>query len=165
MGAAISREVESSVVAVPLTRHHVIDVLRKAGLPEMADDALRELAMHPSGRTGVRFVLANPSDPSRLDEFSDWYDSYSAAITVPGYLASDAHFENPGASGQNNSPRYATIYDKDPPSPPDGSRYSRPTTPTPLHAYPHLPRPDAARILARALVSAYTRAAAPRTRQ
>ena len=43
MGAAISREVESSVVAVPLTRHHVIDVLRKAGLPEMADDALREL--------------------------------------------------------------------------------------------------------------------------
>src|SRR2546429_449594 len=43
MDAAISREVESSVVAVPLTRHHVIDVLRKAGLPEMADDALREL--------------------------------------------------------------------------------------------------------------------------
>jgi hypothetical protein len=41
--------------------------------------------MHPSSRTGVRFVLANPSDPSRLDEFSNWYDTYSAAITVPGY--------------------------------------------------------------------------------
>jgi len=40
--------------------------------------------MHPSGRTGVRFVLANPSDPSRLDDFKDWYDTYSAAITVPG---------------------------------------------------------------------------------
>jgi len=67
--------------------------------------------MHPSNRTGVRFVLTNPSDPSRLDEFTDWYDTYSAAITVPGYLANDVHFENPGASGEPNSPRYATIYD------------------------------------------------------
>jgi hypothetical protein len=67
--------------------------------------------MHPSRRTGVRFVLANPSDPSRLDEFTDWYDTYSAAITVPGYLANDVHFENPGASGEKDSPRYATIYD------------------------------------------------------
>jgi hypothetical protein len=68
-------------------------------------------AMHPDSRTGVRFVLANPSDPSRLNEFSDWYDTYSAAITVPGYLANDVHFENPNASGEGNSPRYATIYD------------------------------------------------------
>jgi hypothetical protein len=67
--------------------------------------------MHPSSRTGVRFVLANPSDPSHLNEFSDWYDTYSAAITVPGYLANDVHFENPDASGENSSPRYATIYD------------------------------------------------------
>jgi hypothetical protein len=74
--------------------------------------------MHPSSRTGVRFVLANPSDLSRLDDFNDWYDTYSAAITVPGYLASDARFENPDASGENDSPRYATIY------------------PDPLHAYP-----------------------------
>ena len=43
MGAAISRQIESSVVAVQLTRQHVIDVLRKAGLPEMADDALHDL--------------------------------------------------------------------------------------------------------------------------
>jgi hypothetical protein len=67
--------------------------------------------MHPSGRTGVRLVLTNPSDPSRLDDFNDWYDTYSAAITVPGYLASDARFENPDASDENSSPRYATIYD------------------------------------------------------
>jgi hypothetical protein len=67
--------------------------------------------MHPSGRTGVRFVLANPSDPSRLNEFNDWYDTYSAALTVPGYLANDIHFENPDAGGEGNSPRYATIYD------------------------------------------------------
>jgi hypothetical protein len=59
----------------------------------------------------VRFVLANPSDPSRLNDFTEWYDTYSAAITVAGYLANDIHFENPGASGQPNSPRYATIYD------------------------------------------------------
>jgi hypothetical protein len=68
-------------------------------------------AMHPRSRTGVRFVLTNPSDPSRLDEFSDWYDTYSAALTVPGYLANDVHFENPDASGEKTSPRYATIYD------------------------------------------------------
>lgn len=67
--------------------------------------------MHPSSRTGVRFVLTNPSDPGRLNEFSDWYDTYSAAITVPGYLANDVHFENSDASGGRNSPRYATIYD------------------------------------------------------
>jgi hypothetical protein len=67
--------------------------------------------MYPSNRTGVRFVLTNPSDPSRLNEFSDWYDTYSAAIAVPGYLSNDVHFENPDASGERNSPRYATIYD------------------------------------------------------
>jgi hypothetical protein len=70
-----------------------------------------DTAVHPGSRTGVRFVLVNPSDPSRLSEFSDWYDTYSAAITVPGYLANDVHFDNPGASGEGSSPRYATIYD------------------------------------------------------
>jgi hypothetical protein len=67
--------------------------------------------MHPGNRTGVRFVLTNPADPSRLDEFADWYDTYSAALTVPGYLVNDVHFENPDATGGKNSPRYATVYD------------------------------------------------------
>ena len=31
------------MVAVELTRQHVVDILRKAGLPELADAALREL--------------------------------------------------------------------------------------------------------------------------
>jgi hypothetical protein len=31
------------VVAVQLTRQHVIDVFRKAGLPDMAEQALRDL--------------------------------------------------------------------------------------------------------------------------
>jgi hypothetical protein len=66
----------------------------------------------------VRFVLANPSDLSRLNEFTDWYDTYSAAITVPGYLANDVHLENPDASGERNSPRYATTYDIVAPVPP-----------------------------------------------
>jgi hypothetical protein len=43
MGPAISHEVESSVVTVELTRQQVVDVLRKAGLQAMADEALREL--------------------------------------------------------------------------------------------------------------------------
>jgi hypothetical protein len=32
------------MVAVLLTRRNVVEVLRKAGLPEMADEALRDLA-------------------------------------------------------------------------------------------------------------------------
>jgi hypothetical protein len=35
--------VQTEVVAVQLTRQHVVDVLRRAGLPEMADEAAREL--------------------------------------------------------------------------------------------------------------------------
>ena len=31
------------MIAVQLTRQHVVDVLRKAGLPQMADEALRDL--------------------------------------------------------------------------------------------------------------------------
>ncbi len=31
------------MVAVQLTRQHVVGMLRRAGLPEMADDALRDL--------------------------------------------------------------------------------------------------------------------------
>jgi hypothetical protein len=40
---AISHSSEGLVVAVQLTRQHVVDMLRKAGLPEVADDAQREL--------------------------------------------------------------------------------------------------------------------------
>jgi hypothetical protein len=67
--------------------------------------------MHETTRTGVRFVLTNPSDPSRLDDFSDWYSTYAAALTVPGYLADAFRFENPDASAGQNHARYATIYD------------------------------------------------------
>ena len=47
MGTAISHSRfaadESPVVAVQLTRQHVVNVFRTAGLPEVADDAQREL--------------------------------------------------------------------------------------------------------------------------
>jgi hypothetical protein len=35
--------VQTGVVAVQLTRQHVVDVLRTAGLPEMAEEAMRDL--------------------------------------------------------------------------------------------------------------------------
>src|SRR5260370_40542371 len=73
--------------------------------------------MHETRRTGVRFVLTNPADPGRLDDFSDWYDTYAAALTVPGYLADAFRFENPDASPGPASPRYATIYDIAPSDP------------------------------------------------
>jgi hypothetical protein len=43
MGTAIPHSSESPVVAVLLTRQHVVDTFRAAGLPEVADDAQREL--------------------------------------------------------------------------------------------------------------------------
>jgi len=43
MNTAIRHSSESPVVAVQLTRQHVVDVLRTAGLSEMADDAQRDL--------------------------------------------------------------------------------------------------------------------------
>jgi hypothetical protein len=47
--------------------------------------------MHPSSRTGVRFVLANPSDPSRLDEFSTHlFSDPRARLVSPALRASYA---------------------------------------------------------------------------
>ena len=43
MGTAISHSSESSVVAVQLTRQHVVNMLRTAGLSDMADAAQRDL--------------------------------------------------------------------------------------------------------------------------
>ena len=40
---AISQTSESPVVAVQLTRQHVVDVLRRAGLSDIADAAQRDL--------------------------------------------------------------------------------------------------------------------------
>ena len=43
MGPAISHSSESPVVAVQLTMQHVVNMLRNAGLSEMADAAQRDL--------------------------------------------------------------------------------------------------------------------------
>jgi hypothetical protein len=71
----------------------------------------RELRTHPRGRTGVRFVLTNATDPGRADEYSAWYDDYEKAIIRPGLLANAFRFENPNAGGTPTDPRYAAIYD------------------------------------------------------
>jgi hypothetical protein len=71
----------------------------------------RELRTHPRGRTGVRFVLTNATEPGRADEYSAWYDDYEQAIIGPGLLANAYRFENPNAAGTPADPRYAAIYD------------------------------------------------------
>ena len=43
MDTAISHSSESSVIAVQLTRQHVVNMLRTAGLSDMADAAQRDL--------------------------------------------------------------------------------------------------------------------------
>jgi hypothetical protein len=66
---------------------------------------------HPPERTGVRFVLTNATDPSRGDDYSEWYDDYEKAIIRPGLIANAFRFENPNAAGTPIDPRYAAIYD------------------------------------------------------
>jgi hypothetical protein len=67
--------------------------------------------MYGTQRTGVRVVLTNVSKPSRIDDYSAWYDSYGAGLLKPGYLANDYRFENPNAIGDDSDPRFAAIYD------------------------------------------------------
>jgi hypothetical protein len=67
--------------------------------------------MYATPRTGVRFVLTNPADPRRLDDFNDWYDAYGEALVRIGHLANDFRFENPDAAGNDQDPRFATVYD------------------------------------------------------
>jgi hypothetical protein len=67
--------------------------------------------MYETQRTGVRLVLTNPADPTRVDEFGAWYDAYGAALTRPGFLVNDFRFENPSAAANERDPRYAAIYD------------------------------------------------------
>jgi hypothetical protein len=59
MNTAVSHSNESPVVAMQLTRQHVVDTLRTAGLPEMADDALRDLP-----------------DPVDSDQVAEWAVGY-----------------------------------------------------------------------------------------
>jgi hypothetical protein len=66
---------------------------------------------HPRERTGVRFVLTNPADPSRAHDYSAWYDDYESAIIRPGLIANAFRFENPNCAGTETDPRYAAVYD------------------------------------------------------
>jgi hypothetical protein len=67
--------------------------------------------MDGTQRTGVLFVLTNPADPSRVDDFNDWYVAYGEAMERIGYLAQPVRFENPDAAGNERDPRFAAVYD------------------------------------------------------
>ena len=67
--------------------------------------------MHATQRTGIRFVLSNPTDPARRQDFDDWYDLYAANILFPGLLVNCYRFHNPDAAGTDDDPAFAAIYD------------------------------------------------------
>ena len=52
---------------------------------------------HPRERTGVRFVLRNMTDPSRVEDYGAWYDDYENAIIHPGLIANAFRFEKPAS--------------------------------------------------------------------
>jgi len=62
-------------------------------------------------RTGVRLVLSNNTDPSRPNDFHEWYDLYASHILFPGLLVNCFRFENTSAAGTDDDPRYAAVYD------------------------------------------------------
>ena len=68
--------VQTEVVAVQLTRQHVVDVLRTAGLPEMADEAVRDL---PTRLTASRWRRG----PCRtVSTWVSWSAGWAAARDV-----------------------------------------------------------------------------------
>jgi hypothetical protein len=77
----------------------------------------RKSAMYGTQRTGVRLVLTNTTDPTRVDEYSTWYDEYGDALLRIGRLVNDFRFENTSASGDEADPRFAAVYDIATPDP------------------------------------------------
>jgi hypothetical protein len=73
--------------------------------------------MYGTQRTGVRLVLTNTTDPTRVDEYSAWYDKYGDALLRIGRLVNDFRFENTSATGDQADPRFAAVYDIATPDP------------------------------------------------
>jgi hypothetical protein len=67
--------------------------------------------MYDTQRTGVRLVLTNVSDPTRVNDYSDWYESYGVGLIHTGFLANDFRFENPSAAADEADPRFVALYD------------------------------------------------------
>jgi len=88
MAAATSHEVESSVIAVQLTRQYVIDVLRTAGLPEMADEALHEL---PDPELVSMWAIFQDNVGVSLPEVRKDYNRFDDPVFVPqGWTGTNA---------------------------------------------------------------------------
>jgi hypothetical protein len=75
------------------------------------------MIMYGIPRTGVRLVLTNAADPTRVNDFGAWYDAYGEALTRIGPLANHFRFENPNAQATDEDPRFAAIYDIATPDP------------------------------------------------
>jgi hypothetical protein len=73
--------------------------------------------MYGTRRTGVRLLLTNTTDPTRVDGYSTWYDEYGDALLRIGRLVNDFRFEKTSATGDEADPRFAAVYDMATPDP------------------------------------------------
>jgi hypothetical protein len=64
------------------------------------------------GLTGIRLVLADCADPSRVDEFNAWYDRYASDCVRPGLLRTAARFD-----AREGTPGYLALYETSLPDP------------------------------------------------
>lgn len=62
-------------------------------------------------RTGVRLVLTICTDPALKQGLDDWYDTYGALVTVPGYLINAYRFDNMAMPGTAEEPQLVALYD------------------------------------------------------
>ena len=62
--------------------------------------------------TGIACVFVNLSDLSKEAEFNQWYENvHIPDVTNPGIFGNTTRYDNPGAAGDANSPRFFTIYE------------------------------------------------------
>src|SRR3954452_6771051 len=74
-------------------------------------------SMYGTRRTGVRLVLTDSTDPTRVDGYSTWYDGYGDALLSIGRLINDFRFERTSATGDEADPGFAAVYDIATPDP------------------------------------------------
>src|SRR4051812_23635732 len=71
----------------------------------------RKNPMYGTRRTGVRLVLTDSTDPTRVDGYSTWYDEYGDALLRIGRLINDFRFEKTSATGDEADPGFAAVFD------------------------------------------------------
>lgn len=63
---------------------------------------------------GLAVVLVNCNDPAQEDDFDRWYNEiHLPDVCNPGVFSRATRYQNPNATGGDEQPRYAALYETD----------------------------------------------------